>query len=318
MKKDSTQHILEKTVEIILTLFIVTILSFLLMRLSPVDPATAYVKRNTPIVTEEQIQEARIELGLDKPLISQYFIWTKNALHLDFGISLKNGQPVVKEIQKVLPVTLTVVLLSACIMSIGILILGSIYYFLRNSIANYFLIFICIAGISVPPFYLASVYIDIFAVRLGIMSVVGNIGLMKYLPASLCLSIVGIALYSQLLGKSIEWEMNEDYAFYARCRGLKESRILIFHALPYAVGALLPSFLQMLGLFMAGAAVVESVFSLPGLGHLIIDSVIHRDSPMIHAGVLVLALSVVLFNVMADVLQGCLRKHRKAMEVDAA
>lgn len=83
--------------------------------------------------------------------------------------------------------------------------------------------------------------------------------------------------------------MNEDYVFYARCRGLKESRILLCHALPHAVTNLVPSFMQMLGLCMAGAAIVERIFSLPGLGYLIIDSVIKRDSPVIHVAVLVLA-----------------------------
>lgn len=316
MKRSSMQHITEKAIEIILTLLIVTLLSFLLMRLSPVDAATAYVKRNTPIVTEEQIQAARIELGLDKPLAVQYITWVKNAVQLDFGISLRSGHPVIVEIGKVLPVTVAVVLLAGCIMSVAVLLFGCLYYILRHRIAGYFLTFLCFVGISIPPFYLASVYIDVFALRLGLMSVAGNTGLMRYLPGALCLSVMGIALYSQMLGKGIEREMEEDYAFYARCRGLKESRILFFHALPHAAAALIPSFLQILGLFMAGATVVESVFSLPGIGSLIIDSVIQRDSPVIHAAVLVLALAIVLFNLMADVLKRSLQKDSAAREED--
>jgi len=311
------QYIFKKSLEVILTLLIVTLLSFLLMRLSPVDPAIAYVKRNTPIVTEEQIQTTRIKLGLDKPLFVQYYTWVKNAIRFDFGISLRSGHPVIEEIGKTLHVTLKIVLLSAAIMVVGIFLFGCLNYFLRNRIIGNFLIFFYIGAISIPPFYLASLYIDIFALKLGLMSVSGNTGLLRYLPASLCLSVLGIALYSQLLGKGIEREMNEDYAFYARCRGLKESRILLFHALPHAAIAIIPSFLQMLGLFMAGAAIVESVFSLPGIGHLIIDSVIQRDSPMIHGEVLVLAFAFVTFNVLSDILQLCLQRNRISKDVNA-
>lgn len=314
MKTNRVSQISKKIIEIVITLFIVTLLSFLLMRLSPIDPATAYVKRNTPIVTEAQIQDARLLLGLDKPLSVQYFIWIKDAFRLDFGISLSSGHPVMEEIGKVLPVTITVVFLAACIMSIGILLFGCLYYILRNKIGRYLLNFLCIAGISIPPFYLASLYLDFFAVRLGFMSVVGNSGLLRYLPASLCLSVLGIALYSQMLGKGLEREMSQDYAIYARCRGLTESRILIFHGLPHAASALIPSYLQMLGLFMAGAAVVESVFSLPGIGHLIIDSVIERDSPVIHASVLFLAFIIVILNAISDILQSFIQKDRTVEE----
>ena len=316
MKKSSIQYLSKKVLEVIFTLLIVTLLSFLLMRLSPIDPATAYVKRNTPIVTEEQVKTARVELGLDKPLFIQYGTWVKNAIHLDLGISLGSGHPVIKEIRKVLPVTLTVVLLAAAIMSVGIILFGSLNYFLRDQMAGYLLTFLYIGAISIPPFYLASIYIDVFALKLGLMSVAGNTGATRYLPAALCLSVLGIALYSQLLGKGIEKEMNEDYAFYARCRGLKESRILVCHALPHATAAIIPSFLQMLGLFMAGAAIVESVFSLPGIGHLIIESVIKRDSPMIHAEVLVLAFAFVIFNIFSDVLQRWIQKDRTKKEAN--
>lgn len=314
MKNDMLQYVLKKAAEIILTLLIVTLLSFLLMRLSPIDPATAYVKRNTPIVTEEQIQVARVQMGLDQPLPVQYGKWVKNALHLDFGISLGSGYPVWEEISEALPITLTIVFLAAVIMGLGIIAFGCLNFFLRDHVAGYLLICLYIAGISIPPFYLASLYIDVFALKLDWMTVAGNTGFSRYFPPALCLSVLGIALYSQLLSKGMEREMNEDYAFYARCRGLSESRILLFHALPHAIAAVIPSFLQMLGLFMAGAVIVESVFSLPGIGHLIINSVIERDSPMIHAEVLILALSFVIFNVLSDILQRCLQGDKEEQE----
>ena len=123
------------------------------------------------------------------------------------------------------------------------------------------------------------------------------------LIALICLAVGGIALYSQLLSKNIEREMNEDYAVYARCRGLSDMRILWTHALPHALAGLAPSFLQMVGISLAGSAIVEKIFSLPGLGYSIVDSVLYRDTPMIHATILFLAFFLVICNAVSDILQ---------------
>ena len=108
------------------------------------------------------------------------------------------------------------------------------------------------------------------------------------------------------------FQMEQDYAMYLRCRGLQDGRILLFHAFPHAVVDLLPSFAQMLGLCLANAAIVERVFSLSGLGYLIIDAVVKRDSPVIHAAVLVLALTLVLLDTVAELLQYALRSDMRA------
>lgn len=176
------------------------------------------------------------------------------------------------------------------------------------------LIFLCIAGVSIPSFFFASTYLDIFAVKLGLTSVAGNTGLMRYLPAAVCIGIGCIALFSPMLANNIQKEMEQDSAFYARCRGLSEGKILLRYALPNAVVTLLPSFCQMLGLCMAGSAIVERVFSLPGLGYLIIDSVLYRDSPVIHATILFLAFSLVMFNILSDILRRILQRDASARE----
>lgn len=135
------------------------------------------------------------------------------------------------------------------------------------------------------------------------------------LLANLVLIGIGcIALFSPMLANNIQKEMEQDSAFYARCRGLSEGKILLRYALPNAVVTLLPSFCQMLGLCMAGSAIVERVFSLPGLGYLIIDSVLYRDSPVIHATILFLAFSLVMFNILSDILRRILQRDASARE----
>ena len=166
--------------------------------------------------------------------------------------------------------------------------------------------------LSLAGFYLGTAFIDLFAVRLGWISVSGNSGFARYFPVALCLSVLGICFYGQMLAASLEREMEQDYAMYLRCRGLQDGRILLFHAFPHAVVDLLPSFAQMLGLCLANAAIVERVFSLSGLGYLIIDAVVKRDSPVIHAAVLVLALTLVLLDTVAELLQYALRSDMRA------
>lgn len=297
-------------VKMLLTLIIVTFLSFLLMHLSPVDPAEAYAKRNSAMVTESQVQEIRVELGMDKSLIIQYAYWIKDAINLDFGISLGTGHLVIDEIGKAIPLTLSVVGIAAVLMIVGTLVFGCIQYCYKGSMVGRILNILNIICISIPPFYLAIVFIDAFAVKLDWLDVSGNDGIFKILPAAICLAISGMAFYSQFLADNLEREMDDDYIIYAKCRGLEEWRVIVFHALPNAIVNLIPNFMQMIGLCLAGAGIIERVFSLPGIGYLIIDAVINRDAPMIHATILFLAIAIILLDFFASILQYLLQKNR--------
>lgn len=305
--------IAKRILEVTLTIVFVTFLSFLLMRLSPIDPATAYAKRNTPNPTQEQIAALRVQMGLDEPLFVQYGTWLDNAFHLEFGTSLLNGKDALHEAMQVIPVTVKIVLLSSMLQIAGAILLGSLLYLLRGRLGGWLLHLFCLCFVSIPAFYIANTYLDFFAVQTGMIAVTGNMGFARYFHPALCLSVPYLAFYGRLLYTALEKEMNEDYVFYARCRGLTEQRILLRQAAPHASIALLPNFMQSVGLTMAGAAFVERIFSLPGLGYLVIDSVMHRDAPVVHLCVLFLALALVFFNVLSDLLRWVLEKgiHRK-------
>ncbi|MGL4729960.1 MAG: ABC transporter permease [Clostridium sp.] len=297
-------------VKVIMTIIIVTFLSFLLMHLSPVDPAEAYAKRHSAVVTDAQVEEIRIKLGMDKPLLVQYVYWMKDAIRLNFGISLGTGHLVSDEIGKAIPVTLSIVSTAALMMIIGTLIFGCMNYYYKGSVLGRLLNILNIMCISIPPFYIAILFIDIFAVKLEWLNVSGNSGILKFLPSAICLAISGMAFYSQFLADNLQMEMDDDYIMYARCRGLSEWRIIICHALPNAIVNLIPNFMQMLGLCLAGSGIIERVFSLPGIGYLIIDAVINRDSPVIHATILFLAIAIILLDFVATILQQLLQKNR--------
>lgn len=310
MSKAASRFIINKILELLLTLVIITFLSFVLVRLSPVDPAEAYARRSYAgySLTAEQLDALREQMGLKDPLLIQYGKWVADALHLDFGKSFVSGEPVFTKVITSILITVKIVLLSGIIQAIFILLFGCLCYLARKNIAGHIVIFLCIAGVSIPSFFLASIFLDFFAVKLGITSVVGNTGMMRYLPAAICIAVGCIAFFSPMLSISVEKEMEQDYTMYARCRGLSEKRILLRYALPSATINILPNFCQMLGLCMAGSAIVERVFSLPGLGYLIIDSVLYRDAPVIHATILFLAFSLVIFNILSDVLHRVLRR----------
>ena len=310
MTRGTKRFLLSKTLEMLLTLLVVTVLSFLLVRLSPVDPAEAYARRSFAAFSYDEADMAalRARMGLDQPLIIHYGTWVMDALHLDFGESFVSGQPVFEKVTTAIGITVRIVLLSGVLQAVGILALGPLLYVARGRFSGRLLHFLCIAGVSIPSFFFASSYLDLFAVKFGFTSVVGSTGLVRYLPPAICIAIGCIALFSPMLAGRLRQEMAQDAAFYARARGLSERIILFRYALPDAVAAILPSFCQMLGLCMAGSAIVERVFSLPGLGYLIIDSVLYRDSPVIHATILFLAFSLVIFDILSDLLQRLLQQ----------
>lgn len=316
MTRGTKRFLLGKTLEMLLTLLVVTVLSFLLVRLSPVDPAEAYARRSFAAFSYDEADMAalRARMGLDQPLIIQYVTWVMDALHLDFGESFVSGQPVFEKVTTAIGITVRIVLLSGVLQAVGILALGPLLYVARGRFSGRLLHFLCIAGVSIPSFFFASSYLDLFAVKFGLTSVAGSTGLVRYLPPAICIAIGCIALFSPMLAGRLRQEMAQDAAFYARARGLSERIILFRYALPDAVAAILPSFCQMLGLCMAGSAIVERVFSLPGLGYLIIDSVLYRDSPVIHVTILFLAFSLVVFGILSDLLQRLLQQGEGGRE----
>ncbi len=310
MKQNMKKYILKKLIELIFTLFFVTLLSFLLMRLSSVDPATAYAKRMIGSPSLEQIEAIRIQLGFDKPLLVQYGQWVFDLLHFDLGTSLANGHEVWTDIAAAFPKTFGIVFLASVFQIITIVAMSCIVFLLPWKVPQNALQIICIFGVSIPSFYLATIYLDFFAVKKTLISVTGNTSFLSYISPALCIGVFGASFYIPMLMDALEHESKEDYAFYARCRGLSEKRLLFFHFLPRAAVGLIPNFLQSIGLALANATVIEQIFSIPGFGYLIVNHVLDRDTPMIHGEVFFLALAIALCNIAADLIQWVIQSKK--------
>ena len=303
------RFLLQKIIQLFLTLFLVTAITFILMKLSPIDAAEAYARR-VFTVDNSRIELIREEMGLNRSLIVQYLDWLGGLLRFDLGTSLVDNRDVFVIVGSAAKETACIVPLSTVIQAVGALILGMLLYLTRKNIAGKLLVFLSVAAISIPAFYLSTTFIDIVAVRWNLISVAGNTGLMRYLPAALCLAVGGIAFSGQMLSKAIQQAMNEDTVMYARCRGPCDSYIVARYAMPQAVISTIPTFMQMIGMCMAGSAIVENIFSLPGLGYRIVNSLTNRDLPVIYATVLFLAIALAIFNILADVIQRLLQTRK--------
>ena len=268
------RFLLQKILQLFLTLFLVTAITFILMQLSPIDAAEAYSRRIFT-VDETRIEAVREQMGLNRPIVVQYLDWLNDLFHFDLGNSYVDNRDVFLIVGSALKETACIVLLSAVLQAVG-----------------------------------ATSFIDVVAVRWNLISVSGNTGLMRYLPAALCLAVGGIAFFGQMLSKAIQQAMSEDSVLYARCRGLSDPYIVVRYAMPQAIISTVPTFMQMMGMCMAGSAIVENIFSLPGLGYRIVNSLTNRDLPVIYATVLFLAFALVIFNILADIIQRLLQTRK--------
>ena len=157
--------------------------------------------------------------------------------------------------------------------------------------------------ISVPTFYIASLYLDVFAVRAGFIKVVNASGFLRYFSPAFCIALPASAFYGRLLGSSLIKEAGKDYVFFMRCRGLPEWMVLLRHVLPHGLLFVLPSFMQNIGMIMASAGVIEKMFNVPGVGYMLVDHVLARDAPMVHAILLFFALVFVVTNIVGKALR---------------
>ena len=294
------RFLLQKILQLFLTLFLVTAITFILMQLSPIDAAEAYSRRIFT-VDETRIEAVREQMGLNRPIVVQYLDWLNDLLHFDLGNSYVDNRDVFLIVGSALKETACIVLLSAVLQAVGALVLGVLLYLTRKNVIGKILAFVSIAAIS---------FIDVVAVRWNLISVSGNTGLMRYLPAALCLAVGGIAFFGQMLSKAIQQAMSEDSVLYSRCRGLSDPYIVVRYAMPQAIISTVPTFMQMMGMCMAGSAIVENIFSLPGLGYRIVNSLTNRDLPVIYATVLFLAFALVIFNILADIIQRLLQTRK--------
>lgn len=299
--------IFKKLISLFLTLFFVSLIIFFVFQVLPGNPAEIILGTEAD---EAQVLALEKELGLDKPILVRYGNWIKDILKLDMGTSLKYQVPVKDLFLRKLPVTLYLTFFSL-FLSLIIAIPLSIQITAKSD-KRYSSIITAITqlGISIPSFWLAFLLIYLFAVKLGWFNTLsynamsGNFleKLYKFFLPSLAIAIPNIATIIRYMQSAILDEINKDYVRTARMKGLLLKDILYKHVLRNALIPVITIIGISITSSIGGSLVVENVFSLPGIGSLIVQSISSRDFPLIQSVVLAVAFMVIFINLLVDII----------------
>src|SRR5918911_3453857 len=288
-------------------LFIVSVVCWSMINLIPGDPATVILG---PEASEQAKEQMRDRLGLNKPIVVQYVDWVGGVLHGDLGESLVDRTPVSTLIKQRAPVTIELALGTFAVSFTIAVVAGILSAYRRRTWVDYASTGFALAGISVPHFWLGMMFIIIFAVNLGVLPASGYVPLFQDPIANIAAMILPVFAtglresgeLTRMLRSSLLEQLGSDYVRTAFSKGLSKRVVVIRHAVR---NALIPfvtaSGLQIAGL-LGGLVVTEQVFQLPGLGRLVIESILKRDFTTVQGTVLVITLVVVLVNVLIDML----------------
>lgn len=307
------KYILKRIVQTIPLLFIVSIISFFIIRLSPVDPLAEL--RLNPSISQETLQKERARLGLDKPIIVQYGLWASSFVRGDLGIT-SSGEKVSTKLAERIPNTLlltTIVIFMTWIVGIPLGVLGAVY---NKTKFDRLLTILSSIGMAIPSFFFAILLL-IFAVKTGWFPVGGltsydfndmnfwgkvfDIAKHLVLPVTVLFTISLAGLQRQMRANMLE-VLDSDYIKFARAKGLSEFKVIFKHALRNAINPMITLLgFEFAGL-LSGAALTEYVFQYPGLGRLILEAVMKSDINLVMASLMIGSIMLVLGNLLADIL----------------
>lgn len=287
-------------------LLLLSLIVFSLIHLIPGDPVQIMLgEENDP----HALQALRRELGLDRPLVEQFLRWLWRLLHGDFGRSLRSHQPVLEAISERLPVTIELTVLAMLISLCIALPAGVISALRRNSVLDVLSTMTALTGVSIPNFFLGILLILAFAQELqwlpssGYVSPLESLGLnlkTMLLPA-VTLGTGLAAIIMRMTRSSLLEVLRHDYVLTARAKGLAESRVIMRHALKNALLPVTTILGLQMGTLLGGAVLTETIFALPGLGRLVVDSIFARDFPIVQGVILFLALTRITCNFVVDI-----------------
>ncbi|WP_324764109.1 ABC transporter permease (plasmid) [Sinorhizobium meliloti] len=305
--------VLKRLVAVVPVLFGLSIIVFLVMALIPGDTATAILGS---YATPENVERINRDLGLDKPLVQQYAIWIGNVLQGDFGRSFALNRPVLDEVLERFQATLVLAGVSLVLCSVIGLFAGVISAVRQFGWADRIITFFVLAGISTPSFWLGLLLIYLFAVHWRILPASGmyavygggdlkDLLLHLILPAA-TLAVVAAGVIARLTRGAMLEVLRQDYVRTARAKGLPERRVIYAHAFRAALVSVVPAIGIQAGFVLGGAVYVETVFQWPGIGAMLVKAISTRDILLVQGGVLIVAASYVLFNLLADIVQSML------------
>ncbi|HVL71581.1 MAG TPA: ABC transporter permease [Beijerinckiaceae bacterium] len=288
-------------------ILLVTLISFGLMLLIPGDPALVIAG---PSATAAEIESVRVQLGLDRPVLQRMLAWYAGLLQGDLGRSLLLGRSVGQAIWERVPVSLSLALLALAITIVLGVLAGVIAAVRQNTWVDQAAMTFAMLGVSLPNFWLALLFIFFFAVHLGWFPTGGYVPLSEdplgwlrslILPA-VSLALMQIGLLARITRSSMLEVLRQDYIRTARAKGLPFHAVVGRHALRNVLIPLVTVIGITVSLMISGTVVIETVYSLPGIGRLIVSAILQRDYPVIQGGLLLTAVLLVVINLVVDLL----------------
>lgn len=300
------KYILKKTGVLVLTIFLISLLTFLAFHIIPGDPARLILGTNA---SEEQVELLREQLGIDRPLSEQYVSWITGFVRGDFGTSTKYRMPVADLLTSRLPVTLSLGFMALLLVLFMGIPLGILAARKRNTVWEQIINFLTMLGISVPNFFLSILFMWIFGLILHwfrpgtfvsyTRSLSGFLGSL-FFPA-LSIAVPQTAVLVKYMRTAMLEELGQDYVRTARGKGASETFILHVHVLKNAIVALVPLIGMIIASVLSGSIIIEQVYSVPGIGKLLIAAVTSRDFPLTQTLVVYVAIIIVIVNFLADI-----------------
>ena len=297
---DIKRYILRRLLGLAPLLLAISFFSFVIIQLSPSDPAEVAIRVNAMTPTPELIAEMRKEMGLDKPFFERYLTWLGHALHGDLGKRYVDGKSVSEELLKALPPTLLLAATSAVLMLTCSIVAAFVAVLFEGRWPDLLLRALIFLGTSVPAFWAGLLFIWLFAVHLDLLPTGGLEGPSSLILPAITLALPYISAYSRLLRNSMVKTTQEHFVLYAKALG-RSRKAILRHIFRNSLQATLTGLGMSLPKLVAGTFVVECIFAWPGLGRLCVTAIFNRDFPVIQAYVLLMAVLFVVCNLCMDI-----------------
>lgn len=303
------KYILKRILILIPTIIGVSFVVFSLLYLSPGDAALASAGPNAP---KETVEILRDKMGINDPFLTQYGRFLKNLIfHFDLGTSYQSKTPVIEKILRVFPNTLKLAGVSLIFAIISGIILGIIAGINKNNIIDSLISFAGMIGLAMPIFWSGLLLIIIFSSKLKLLPASGFSSWRHMILPVLALGLQTSSSIMRMTRSSMIEVLDKDYIRTARAKGLKKSRIIFIHALKNAMIPIITTIGLQAGGLLGGSILTETVFSISGIGRLMVDSVKTRDYPVILGGVMFIALVYSIISIIIDILYGFLNPQIK-------
>ncbi|WP_027134901.1 nickel ABC transporter permease subunit NikB [Geminicoccus roseus] len=295
------RFVLRRLLSLLPLLLIVSVAVFLVLRLGRGDPALDYLRLSQIPPTEAALAHARTELGLDRPLATQYLDWLTGVLRGDFGTSWATHRPVLDELLYFLPATLQLAGAALMLTILAGVPLGVLAALTRDRWPDQLTRLFAFVGVSIPNFWLAFLLILLFAVKLDWLPPMGRGGIEHLILPTIATALMSTSINLRLMRASVLGQMGERHLPFARARGLSEPAVIGRHVVRNALIAPLTAIGLHVGELIGGAMVVEIVFGWPGVGRYVLQAISNRDFPVLQGFILVMTAVFVLCNLAVDI-----------------